>query len=164
MSRASTPPTEPQNRSRSAERAVRSRVHRNRWARLCAGFTDTSNCRFSSNRFAGHATSPVGWYGVLRDSRGCSSMVEPQPSKLVMRVRFPSPAPLSPAGQSPWLVSVARWTTWLTHSLPLPSSTTPEHCSSGRTESRVDLRAALVRHNESLYATKAAEPWKFSGA
>ena len=25
--------------------------------------------------------------------RGCSSMVEPQPSKLVMRVRFPSPAP-----------------------------------------------------------------------
>ena len=27
-------------------------------------------------------------------SRGCSSMVELQPSKLVMRVRFPSPAPL----------------------------------------------------------------------
>ena len=26
--------------------------------------------------------------------RGCSSMVEPQPSKLVMRVRFPSPAPM----------------------------------------------------------------------
>jgi hypothetical protein len=26
-------------------------------------------------------------------SRGCSSMVEPQPSKLAMRVRFPSPAP-----------------------------------------------------------------------
>ena len=26
-------------------------------------------------------------------TRGCSSMVEPQPSKLVMRVRFPSPAP-----------------------------------------------------------------------
>ncbi len=25
---------------------------------------------------------------------GCSSMAEPQPSKLVMRVRFPSPAPL----------------------------------------------------------------------
>ena len=25
--------------------------------------------------------------------RGCSSMVEPQPSKLVARVRFPSPAP-----------------------------------------------------------------------
>ena len=24
---------------------------------------------------------------------GCSSMVEPQPSKLMMRVRFPSPAP-----------------------------------------------------------------------
>jgi hypothetical protein len=27
-------------------------------------------------------------------SRGCSSMVEPQPSKLVVGVRFPSPAPL----------------------------------------------------------------------
>src|SRR3712207_8850352 len=25
--------------------------------------------------------------------RGCSSMVEPQPSKLAMRVRFPPPAP-----------------------------------------------------------------------
>ena len=34
-------------------------------------------------------------------SRGCSSMVEPQPSKLVMRVRFPSSALLPP-----WLVSV----------------------------------------------------------
>ena len=27
-------------------------------------------------------------------TRGCSSMAEPQPSKLVMRVRFSSPAPL----------------------------------------------------------------------
>src|SRR5689334_4914293 len=26
-------------------------------------------------------------------ARGCSSMAEPQPSKLAMRVRFPSPAP-----------------------------------------------------------------------
>jgi hypothetical protein len=31
--------------------------------------------------------------GLTRASRGCSSMVELQPSKLVMRVRFPSPAP-----------------------------------------------------------------------
>lgn len=28
---------------------------------------------------------------------GCSSMVEPQPSKLMVRVRFPSPAPRSRA-------------------------------------------------------------------
>jgi hypothetical protein len=34
-------------------------------------------------------------------SRGRSSMVEPQPSKLVMRVRFPSPAPLKTPGQRP---------------------------------------------------------------
>jgi hypothetical protein len=30
-----------------------------------------------------------------RNPRGCSSMVELQPSKLVMGVRFPSPAPIS---------------------------------------------------------------------
>ena len=29
---------------------------------------------------------------------GCSSMVEPQPSKLIVRVRFPSPAPISSGG------------------------------------------------------------------
>ena len=34
--------------------------------------------------------------GDERAGRGCSSMVEPQPSKLVMRVRFPSPAPARP--------------------------------------------------------------------
>jgi hypothetical protein len=32
---------------------------------------------------------------LVRAARGCSSMVEPQPSKLAMRVRFPSPALLS---------------------------------------------------------------------
>jgi hypothetical protein len=30
---------------------------------------------------------------AIRRKRGCSSMVEPQPSKLMMWVRFPSPAP-----------------------------------------------------------------------
>ena len=35
-----------------------------------------------------------------RSSSGCSSMVEPQPSKLVVRVRFPSPAPLVRAVRS----------------------------------------------------------------
>src|SRR5918999_1193834 len=35
--------------------------------------------------------------GPRREQRGCSSTVEPQPSKLVMGVRFPSPA-LTPSG------------------------------------------------------------------
>ena len=61
-----------------------------------------------SDRLAGHACGsrplsvrrnwPVvtsAWHPVRRvlSARGCSSMVEPQPSKLVMRVRFSSPAP-----------------------------------------------------------------------
>lgn len=45
---------------------------------------------------------PNGVHGMLYSSgirlnsqrRGCSSMVEPQPSKLMTRVRFPSPAPI----------------------------------------------------------------------
>ena len=40
-----------------------------------------------------------GWFEVKAPSagkgRGHSSMVEPQPSKLMMRVRFPLPAPKS---------------------------------------------------------------------
>src|SRR5262249_40283750 len=32
---------------------------------------------------------------LLSSERGCSSMVEQQPSKLMTRVRFPSPAPIS---------------------------------------------------------------------
>ena len=42
----------------------------------------------------------------LRAARGCSSMVELQPSKLAMRVRFPSPA-LVPIGDP---APVAQWT------------------------------------------------------
>ena len=38
---------------------------------------------------------------AVRAVRGCSSMAEPQPSKLAMRVRFPSPAPRVTAGQPP---------------------------------------------------------------
>ena len=34
-------------------------------------------------------------FRVSCETRGCSSMVELQPSKLAMRVRSPSPAPLS---------------------------------------------------------------------
>ena len=35
----------------------------------------------------------------LPDTRGCSSVVEYQPSKLAMWVRFPSPAPYEPVAQ-----------------------------------------------------------------
>jgi hypothetical protein len=41
-----------------------------------------------------------------RPSRGCSSMVEPQPSKLVMRVRFPSSALVSAVQRD---VSIFFW-------------------------------------------------------
>ena len=37
-------------------------------------------------------------YAATLGGRGCSSMAEFQPSKLAMRVRFPSPAPLSATG------------------------------------------------------------------
>jgi hypothetical protein len=36
---------------------------------------------------------------LLLKERGCSSMVELQPSKLVAWVRFPSPAPCAPVAQ-----------------------------------------------------------------
>jgi hypothetical protein len=52
---------------------------------------------FSWHRGArcGNEGDPVRYWGRLSAdaSRGCSSMVELQPSKLVMRVRFPSSAP-----------------------------------------------------------------------
>ncbi len=38
--------------------------------------------------------------------RGCSSMVEPQPSKLVVRVRSPSPARVAPKEEGADLVFV----------------------------------------------------------
>ena len=45
---------------------------------------------------AGNRREPVRYMGCplagTAGARGCSSMVEPQPSKLVMRVRFPSSA------------------------------------------------------------------------
>ena len=34
-------------------------------------------------------------YNIQVEKCGCSSMVEPQPSKLVAWVRFPSPAPFT---------------------------------------------------------------------
>jgi hypothetical protein len=58
-------------------------------------------------------------YGGGSSSCGRSSMAEPQPSKLVMRVRFPSPAPTrnpSSAALSSPLISTPR---------RLPGSTCP---------------------------------------
>jgi hypothetical protein len=56
--------------------------------------------RLRGSRYATPETAPRVLL-VLLLSRGRSSMVEPQPSKLVMRVRFPSPAPLKSPGQKP---------------------------------------------------------------
>jgi hypothetical protein len=64
--------------------------------------------------------------GSLRAARGCSSMVELQSSKLVTRVRFPSPAPIRPTAggvggerraEHPGRVTGSRWR-W-----PLPAAT-----------------------------------------
>src|ERR1700684_1564768 len=45
-------------------------------------------------RYYTRVVTVTGWVALTR--RGRSSMVEPQPSKLVMRVRFPSPALIVP--------------------------------------------------------------------
>ena len=57
----------------------------------------TRNMHSWGNRFFPGPPSRYATDGAPnRASRGCSSMAEPQPSKLVMRVRFPSPAPTFP--------------------------------------------------------------------
>ena len=55
---------------------------------------------------------------------GCSSMVEPQPSKLVMRVRFPSPAPIrDPSDRTSSIQAfAARRSAARELKLPFPSS------------------------------------------
>ena len=57
---------------------------------------DHSRCRrrlrpFCARESRAHATNLR--YNERRAKRGCGSMVEPEPSKLMTRVRFPSPAP-----------------------------------------------------------------------
>ena len=60
-----------------------------------------SDCKSDGSAFGGSNPPPSTIYirgvggpdGVEVSKRGCSSMVEPQPSKLMMWVRFPSPAP-----------------------------------------------------------------------
>jgi hypothetical protein len=56
--------------------------------------SDAEFCALVPNA-VGWPPSPHGglWLEIPPEERGCSSMVELQPSKLVMRVRFPSPAP-----------------------------------------------------------------------
>jgi hypothetical protein len=55
----------------------------------------TSRARIARNGAFSRAVSDRG----ADSRRGCSSMVEQQPSKLNTRVRFPSPAPISSKGQ-----------------------------------------------------------------
>ena len=56
-------------------------------------------------------TSPTGAMSYPAPRCGCSSMVEPQPSKLVMRVRFPSSAPAPDIARACNLPApVAQWT------------------------------------------------------
>ena len=50
-----------------------------------------SDCKSDGSAFEGSNPSPS--TKVVREECGCSSMVEPQPSKLMAWVRFPSPAP-----------------------------------------------------------------------
>jgi hypothetical protein len=48
--------------------------------------------------------------GPRREQCGCSSTVEPQPSKLVMGVRFPSPALVASGAQETTRMSMTRVT------------------------------------------------------
>ncbi len=79
------------------ERAALALVRR----RITGGRTADLNCRLRSCKSGGtHRLCPVGADApstVMRSAArcGCSSMVEQQPSKLMTRVRFPSPAPIS---------------------------------------------------------------------
>ena len=82
-----------------ATASSRRRVHRELPARRRAGCRRTATPR--TRRPAGTGRSWAAAYrpSMLIDQRGCSSMAEFQPSKLAMRVRFPSPA-LHAAGSS----------------------------------------------------------------
>jgi hypothetical protein len=66
------------------------------------------------------------WRRRIGPPRGCSSMVELQPSKLVMRVRFPSPALLAPGqvGRIFASVSSSMASRALTLTAPAPKAST----------------------------------------
>ena len=53
-----------------------------------------SDCKSDVYDFEGSNPSPSTIFRVSDRLRGHSSVVEPQPSKLMMRVRFPLPAPV----------------------------------------------------------------------
>ena len=98
----------------------------------------------------GEAAS-AGWrcQGVSSSASGCSSMVEFQPSKLAMRVRFPSPAPLHRRG--PGAASVAQLVEQLTlNQLVLGSSpsrgTISHHSGFPITSDPRVLESAHLRH------------------
>ena len=76
---------------------------------------------------------------------GCSSMVEPQPSKLVVRVRFPSPAPC-------WLGLVGRFDRqsgvgcgWLVSGRDGAGLCDPDGMLEGVSEGKAVLGALLFR-------------------
>jgi hypothetical protein len=52
-----------------------------------------SDCKSDGSAFGGSNPPPSTICKVVNDYRGCSSTVELQPSKLMVWVRFPSPAP-----------------------------------------------------------------------
>ena len=55
-----------------------------------------ADCKSAGLRLRWFESTSLHQFHVVADSRrGSSSMVEPQPSKLMVRVRFPSPAPLN---------------------------------------------------------------------
>src|SRR5947208_10991787 len=68
------------------------------------GSSPTSPTRWSEERDRRTRSGGVELVGdpahdAAAKARGCSSMVEQQPSKLNTRVRFPSPAPIGPNGR-----------------------------------------------------------------
>src|SRR3990172_13219421 len=66
---------------------------------------DVGRCRVGFNRLLVTGTEKRGYW----EAGGCSSMVEPQPSKLMVWVRFPSPAPGVSGSKKDRLDSRATW-------------------------------------------------------
>ena len=63
-----------------------------------------ADCKSAGYAFVGSNPTPsTSRGGVESGEGGCSSRVEPQPSKLMMAVRVRSPAPLGTGGWSEWV-------------------------------------------------------------
>ena len=93
-------------------------------------------------------------------ARGCSSMVEPQSSKLITRVRFPSSAPYPPVRSSPHRSTSS--------SVRSSSSAPPEDgvttmTSSRRCRERLDRSAASARRGRRARVSRASPSLKYEG-